>query len=122
MSIPKLNNMIELNKNTQKCVRMLTTYRLHGKLRRHATLRLLSLMLSQKLREMDEGVSRRCERERMRELLRPSVFGQVPDEDTNEYEDYHLAGADLVLMLVGFLRKSGVKDVEKLIRRRLEKE
>ena len=118
--------MIELNKNTQKCVRMLTTYRLHGKLRRHATLRLYSLMLSQKLREMDEGVGRRSERGRMRELrelMRPSVFGKVPDDDEEcEYEDYHLAAADLLLMVVGFLRKGGVKDVEKLLRKRLEKE
>lgn len=110
----------------QKCVRLLATYRLHGRLRRHATIRLYALMLSQKLREVDDGLNRKCEKVRMRDiraLLRPSVFGKdVDDEGSDEYDDYHLAAADLLLMIVGFLRKSGVKDVERLIRARLEEE
>lgn len=112
--------MIELNKNTQKCVQILSMH-CHGrKLRRHATRQLFSLLLLRKCMEADEGVKRKCEKERMTQLWRPSVFGKV-EEGRFEYEDYHHAVAELIVMAVGFLRKTGVRDVERLIRYHIEK-
>jgi hypothetical protein len=111
--------MIELNPFGTNCVKRLTTYRMKRRVRRHVTLRLLSLMLSVKLREVQDALNRFTISEAERQRMRPSVLGKEEKKNTT-IQEYQQETADLLLMVLGFLRWSGVKDVDKLLQQRLD--
>ena len=116
---------MELNKEMQKCVRMLMKYRFRGWFRRHTTRQLLILKLFAKWKEFDNGVNLQCWNERTEEAierLRLEAFGDAPgDRRRIELDEVGKSALGLGLMALAVLSKNGYGNIDELLVKHLEK-
>lgn len=131
--------MIVLNRYAQRALDKLRRFHLTGRTRRHANIKMFCLMLSQKWVELDNAVNvylaaERKRREAMeaenrirldegRPLLKEEVKSEFFVKDGKmkvRYEPFQERAAEMIVFLVGFLRKSGIEDVEMIVKKKLE--
>ena len=105
--------MIQLNRYTKKAREELVK-QVEECGKRPFTLRQLLLFLTRKWCEMDDAFLLYLDEEN--ERRRQNGDGTC----ATHYELFQELAADLIVLLIGFLRYSGIRDVEKLLNLRLE--
>jgi len=116
--------MIELDKNMQKCVRLLMKYRFGGWFRRHTSRQLLILKLFARWEEFDDVVNRQCWNERTEEAierLRMEAFGDGPrDRRRIELDEVGKSALGLGLMALAVLSKDGCCNIDELLEKKIK--